>query len=147
MFRRILVAIDGSPHAERALGEAIDLARATGGTLTLMTAVPEPSTWFLGGAYAVPINVEELREPLERHYKEMLEAATKAVPDAIPCETVVAHGQPGSAIVEQLQSKRHDVVVMGSRGRGGVSSLLLGSVSQHVLQASPVPVLVVHAAG
>jgi nucleotide-binding universal stress UspA family protein len=120
-------------------------SKATHGTLSLMTVVPEPSAWMLGGSYAVPINVEELREPLERQYRSMLEAAAEKVPDGISHTTVVAHGAAGPAIVQQLRSGDHDVIVIGSRGRGAVSSIVLGSVSQQVLHESPVPVLVTHA--
>lgn len=145
MFSRILVALDGSAHAERALEEAIDLAEAGHGTLTLMTAVPEPSTWLLGGMYAVPVNLDELRSQIEAEYDSMLKAAAKTVPDGILNTTVLVHGHAGPAIVERLKTGEHDLVIMGSRGRGEVRSLLLGSVSQHVLQGSPVPVLIVHA--
>jgi nucleotide-binding universal stress UspA family protein len=145
MFSRILVALDGSAHAERALDEAIDLAKLGHGTLTLMTAVPEPSSWMLGGVYAVPVNLDELRGQIEAEYDSMLKAAAKTVPDGIPSTTVLVHGHAGPAIVDRLKTGEHDLVVMGSRGRGEIKSLLLGSVSQHVLQASPVPVLAVHA--
>jgi len=142
---RILVAIDGSEHADRALETAIALAEATHGTLTLMTVVPEPSSWILGGSYAVPINIEELREPVERQYRGMLDDAAKQVPEAVPHTTAIAHGNAGREIVERLRAGDHDVVVMGSRGRGAVSSIMLGSVSQQVLQESLVPVLTTRA--
>jgi nucleotide-binding universal stress UspA family protein len=145
MFRRILVAIDGSAHAEHALAEAIDLAGATHGKLTLLAAITEPSTWLLTGSWTMAVNVEELKRQVEREYDEMLRAAAETVPHEISCETVITHGPAGRAIVERLQTGRHDLVAMGSRGRGGVGSLMLGSVSHHVLHASPVPVLVVHA--
>ena len=145
MFGRILVALDGSAHAERALDEAIDLAKLGHGTLTLMTVVPEPSTWILSGGYAAPVNLDELREQIEAEYDSMLKDAAKTVPDVIPVTTILVHGHPGPAIVDRLKTGEHDLIVMGSRGRGEIKSLLLGSVSQHVLQASPVPVLAVHA--
>jgi nucleotide-binding universal stress UspA family protein len=146
MFRRILVALDGSAHADAALKEAIDLAGVTGGSLTLLTVVPEPSTWILSGGYTAPIDLDELRENLEKEYGEMLRAAAETVPDDVSATTVRLRGHVHEAIVELLKKGEHDLVAMGSRGRGAISSLLLGSVSQHVLQASPVPVLVVHGA-
>ena len=59
MFHRLLVAFDGSPHAQRALAEAIDLAQTNNGRLTVMTLAPEPSAWTLGGGFDVPINLSD----------------------------------------------------------------------------------------
>jgi nucleotide-binding universal stress UspA family protein len=146
MFKRILVAIDGSAHARSALVEAIDLARSTNATLTVMTVVPAGNAWALGGGYYVPANLDELDRQTERNYERMLGVAIAAyVPDDMPVTGMVRHGTVGRTIVEQAVAGQHDVIVMGSRGRGDVRSLLLGSVSHHVLHASPVAVLLVHA--
>ena len=69
MFHRLLVAFDGSSHAQRALTEAIDLARANNGTLTVMTVVPERSVWMLAGGYEVPVNLDELNKQVEHAYQ------------------------------------------------------------------------------
>ncbi len=74
----------------------------------------------------------------------MLDAAAETVPGDVAVEKVLARGHAAAQILEQVESGGHDLVMMGSRGLGGVRSLLLGSVSHDVLQASPVPVLVVH---
>jgi nucleotide-binding universal stress UspA family protein len=147
MFKDILVAVDGSAHAERALGEAIDLARLSGAPLSLVTVVPEPSAWAVGGGgFAPAIDYEGLHKELERGYREMLEDARAKVPEEIPCRMLLLEGRPGRAIIDQVRSGGHDLVVMGSRGRGELRAMVLGSVSQEVLHGSPVPVLVVRAA-
>jgi nucleotide-binding universal stress UspA family protein len=75
----------------------------------------------------------------------MLETAAGALPEGVDVKTVLLPGPPARAIVDEVRSSESDLVVMGSRGGGDVSSVLLGSVSHEVLHTSPVPVLIVHA--
>lgn len=145
MFRHILVAIDGSAHAGRALAEAVDLARSNNATLTVMAVVPDTSAWLIGGAGYSGIDFDALARESEREYQQLLDRAVTALPGDVSVTKVIAHGRPAQRILEQLRTGGHDLVVMGSRGRGDVRSLLLGSVSHQVLNASPTPVLIVHA--
>jgi len=146
MFRRLLVAFDGSAHAEAALDEAIDLARATNGRLTLLTAVPDRSgAWAVGGAYWAPVSLEMVADQDERARARMLDAATERLPPDVAVTKLVRHGPPAQAILTEAACGEHDLIVVGSRGCGELRSLLLGSVSHEVLHSSPVPVLVVRA--
>jgi nucleotide-binding universal stress UspA family protein len=143
VFRNILVAVDGSPHADRALTEAIDIARGSRARLTIITAVAEPRT---GMTMALAAGAAAgLGPALMREADRIVRAAADRVPEDISVTTILTEHPIRSAILERVEAGHHDLVVMGSRGRGTVRSAVLGSVSHHVLHHSPVPVLVVHA--
>jgi nucleotide-binding universal stress UspA family protein len=143
MFRNILVAVDGSRHAKQALSEAIDLAEAMHGRLTILTAIPRPPAWTTTPATAaasVPLALE-----LEAESGHTLTEAVDCIPSFVPVTKILTHDAIRPALMQQLQSGNHDLLVMGSRGRGAISSSLLGSVSHYALHRSPIPVLIVHA--
>jgi nucleotide-binding universal stress UspA family protein len=142
MFHSILVAVDGSPDAEQALTEAIDLARSEHAHLTLITSVPQlSSTGFLAAGEQVGKLLEDARAEAET----VLRRARKRVPDDVGVTAVLTEQPVRTALISEIADREHDLVVMGSRGRGAVRSALLGSASHYVLHHSPVPVLIVHA--
>lgn len=143
MFHNLLVSIDGSTHADRALSEAIDLATAGHGRLTLLTAVSRPPYWATSPA-TIPA-IEPLACELARTAKESLAAAVKRVPESIPVTTILSQKPIREALMERLRDGHYDLLVMGSRGRGALTASLLGSVSHYALNHSGVPVLIVHA--
>jgi nucleotide-binding universal stress UspA family protein len=146
MFRRLLVAFDGSAHSQHALDEAIELARANHGSVTVMTVAPEPSRlWAAGLGYGDPLNLDGLGDQVERQYRNMLDHVVSALPADVPVTSILRRGAAAATLLEEIRAGGHDLIVIGSRGRGELRSLLLGSVSHHVMQASPIPVLVVHA--
>ena len=141
MFRSILVAVDGSPHADSALAQAIDLAQSERARLTLMTAVQSipASAWVATGAAA------GLLEDSRADATAILRRGRDQVPEGLPVTTLLTEEPVRMALIDQIKEGDHDLVVMGSRGRGAVRSALLGSVSHYVLHHSPIPVLIVHA--
>ena len=147
VFRDILVAIDGSSHGDHALAEAVDMARRDNARLTILTCVPDPSAWLLsGGGFGGAIDYAALAEESEREYRGLLDKAVSEVPQEVTVSSRLVHGRPGDRILEQMKAGGHDLLVMGSRGRGNVRSLVLGSVSHQVLNAAPAAVLIVHSA-
>ena len=144
MFHNILVCIDGSSHAERALDEAIDMATAGNSRLTILTSIPRPPVWAWNPATASA--VEPLSEELRHEAKSALERAVARVPDSVSVTTILSEKPIREALMERLGSEDHDLLVIGSRGRGAVRSSVLGSVSHYALNHIGVPVLIVHSA-
>ena len=142
MFRSILVAVDGSPAATNALEEAIDIARADGARLTLISVATRPRWPISIGPYATPLWTDS---DLERQAEEVLDRALELVPDGIPVSTFLGRGPVAAAILNRIEAACHDLVVMGSRGLGPAGRLVLGSVSRAVFAQSPLPVLITRA--
>jgi len=137
MFKSILVAWDGSEHAKRALAEAVDLARTQDGRLTLLTVAAPLHVW---PGYVPPISEADLVDAAEQTLAE----GEALVPEGIPVSGRTAAGHPGTELLKRAEAADHDLIVMGSRGRGAVRSAFLGSVSHFVLNHATVPVLIVH---
>lgn len=138
MFRTILAAVDGSTESARAVAEAVDLVRAGGDSLTLISVGAPPMIW--PSAYTITLSDSEL----EQAAQTVVDEAAVAVPEEISVSKLVRIGRPADEIVATAKEQRHDLIVMGARGRGAATSLLLGSVSHAVLGQSPAAVLIVH---
>jgi nucleotide-binding universal stress UspA family protein len=143
MFHNILVAIDGSPDAEQALMQAIDLAECEHARLTLFSAVVAPPAGTYAGVSGEVVAM--LAHDARADSEASMQRAVERVPDRVSVSTVLSEEPVRPTLLRQIKNGRHDLVVMGSRGRGAVRSVLLGSVSHYVLHHSPVPVLIVHA--
>lgn len=142
MFRNILVSVDGSPHAERALAEAIDIATESRARLTLLTAIATPPPW----AYS-PVSagvLQSLCAELARESEDTLRAAVDSVPKSIPVTSILSGKPIRKALMCELATDKHDLLVIGSRGRKAIRASLFGSVSHFALNHSPIPVLVIH---
>jgi nucleotide-binding universal stress UspA family protein len=140
VFRNILVAIDSSPTAQRALDEAIDLAQALNARLTVICVAPEVPAY----AYRAGVDAQKLEKEAESDTEKLLRAAADSVPEDMQVTTVLKHGHAGERIVEQIEGGDHDLVAMGSRGLGRVTSNLIGSTGAYVHFHSRVAMLVIH---
>ncbi|MFL5871052.1 MAG: universal stress protein [Solirubrobacterales bacterium] len=140
VFRNILVAIDGSETAARALDAAAQLAEALNAKLTLIAVSPEVP----GYAYRSAIDVGALEREAEAETDRILRDAVDSLPDDLPVTSVLKHGNSGERIVEQIEAGGHDLLAMGSRGRGRLTSNLFGSVGAYVHFHSRIAMLVIH---
>jgi nucleotide-binding universal stress UspA family protein len=134
-MQMILVATDGSVCGQLAEDEGVKLAVATGARMVFLHAQPEadPSHYEPG---AISEETDESHVLLDR-------ALAKAVAAGVDAETEIVEGNPGREIVDAARLRGADVIVVGSRGLGKLSSMFLGSVSSDVLSKADRPVLVV----
>ena len=143
MFKHILVPVDGSPNAARAVEKAAGLAQAFGSTLTLVTVIDNYPFAGVGGDFAYG-QVEYLAAATENANAALAKAEAIIAGKGLNCikRTVEEH-VIHEGILDTAREVGADLIVMGSHGRHGLEKLLLGSVTTRVLGRSPVPVLVV----
>ena len=136
---RIVVGVDGSSHSEEALRWAIGQARLTGQPVEAVTSwsVPVPYGGMGGAGAVVAFDWEGEATSTLR------DTVAKAVdsPDADRVSQRVVQGHPAQVLVDAAAEAA--LLVVGSRGRGGFTGMLLGSVSQHVIARATCPVVVV----
>lgn len=147
MYKHILVPTDGSELSDKAVKQAIALAKALRAKITLLHAVGQYHGVLADEGYVVP-EVPELRKRFEEaeraQAQKILDAASKTVAESgVECATVIATGDfPYDLIIKQAQQSGCDLIMMASHGRRGLQGLLLGSETVRVLTHSTVPVLV-----
>ena len=141
MFRSILCPVDFSPHSERALGYALDLAALTRARLTVVTVVDG----FLEAASQAAGAGDVLSAQTQQELQSLLDRVTA---DRRPHERMsiaVEVGEPAEKILEQARECASDLIVMGTQGLEGARRFMFGSTTEQVLRESTVPVLAVPA--
>ena len=140
MFRRILVALDGSERAERALPVAARLARFSGGSVTLLRVVASPTE--LVRQSTDPSLQTGLDVDTARAADYLARLATSDVLSGVVTTTEVFKGIPALAIIAAARSSQADMVIICSHGYTGATRWALGSVAEKVAFHAPIPVLV-----
>jgi len=139
-MKTLVIATDGSPEANEAVEFGLDLAADQEAEAVFVHVVPAvdllPSAGF-GVAAA------QEHEPSDEDRRSLEEARALAAEHGVEAKTVLLLGDPVDEIVAYADSIDADLIVIGSRGHGGLKSALLGSVSRGVLHESKRPVLVV----
>lgn len=147
MFKHILMPTDGSEHSERAIKRGIELAKLCGAKVTGIHVMPD-YRMMMAEESMLPTGLDEsmdakAREQANRFLTVVQEAASAA---GVPCETLVAKGlHPYDAIVDVANERGCDLIVMTSRYRKGLVSLVMGSEATRVLHRASIPVLMFRA--
>jgi|GEM_PF-63966 len=136
MYRVILVPLDGSPLAERALPQALVLAHLSEARIVLLQVIPPTDD-------GVTSEAEE--EGFIRAGEAYLRELAKREAGGLEVETAIRGGEPAMAILEEVKRRDVDLVVMSTHGRSGPGRWIYGSVADAVMRHSPVPVILVPA--
>ena len=143
MFKHILVPTDGSKLSEKALKQAVQLAKDSNAKVTALHVIPKFHT-FTYQAEMLEVTAKEYETSSTERAKQYLRFAERAATSAgVACDSAHAfNDQPYQEIIKTAQKKKCDLILMASHGRRGIEGFLLGSETQKVLAHSKVPVLV-----
>jgi len=137
MFERILVPTDGSRTAETAMAQALDLAAAHGSAIHVLHVVD---------AWRYDTSIESAVDPLRAEGERFVDRLARTAGDGeTEVTTAVEVGRPAQGILAYADEHGIDLVVIGTRGKGGLPRRLLGSVTDYVVTHAEIPVHVVPA--
>ncbi len=139
MFENILLAVDGSEHAMNAAQVASSLANAMNSQTLRIVVAYDTIPVHIGDPYmqnALNARVSETEEILQQAVQVVWAVSAQIYTEMI-------EGNPAETIIKVARSRNTDLIIMGARGLGKLSGLLLGSTSQKVLSLAPCPVLIV----
>lgn len=147
MYNNILIATDGSDFAQAAISQGIELARAMKSDVTVVTVTELWSALDMAqkvrGGETNPIDSYEKHE--DNIASKVLSEAEEIIKNhGLKCELIhIRDKHPADGIIDTMEEKGCDLIVMASHGRRGIKKVLLGSIASEVLTNSNVPVLIV----
>jgi nucleotide-binding universal stress UspA family protein len=141
---KILIAVDDSPHSERAV-EFVTRMRWPAGSRVIVASAAVPPIAVTNGPFEAGVAVPaEVLQEAQKHAKTTVDWISGELQSAgFSTETRVLVGDPREALMRLAEEEHADLIVVGSHGRTGLSKLLLGSVSSHVVTHAQCSVLVV----
>ncbi|MDQ0350200.1 nucleotide-binding universal stress UspA family protein [Alkalibacillus filiformis] len=137
MYKRILLATDGSDHSLRSTEHAIHLAKCSEGTIDVVFVIDGDTSKKDVLRHANKIEIEKRRREKIQPVEERLEQSD------VPHEVHMLHGEPGPSIVKFANEGEYDCTIIGSRGLNQLQTLVLGSVSHKVAKRVESPVMIV----
>ena len=152
MYERILVPLDGSDPSRHALEHAVNIAQKFKAKLILLAVVPRvmvpvfPDEGFGAAPVTAAKDMARYQERMKEIFENVLKEAEEKLKVEHPrlkVETVLREGRPSATIVDLAENDGVDLIVMGSRGIGGITGWLLGSTSRHVVDSCTKPILIV----
>jgi nucleotide-binding universal stress UspA family protein len=140
LFKKILIPTDGSEYTKAAIGKGLELAKLMGAEITALYVVDQTS--FIN--FPMDSTIVSVYSLLEKEGKDAVDyVKNEGEKIGVKVDAVVEEGSPVRKIIDA--SRLHDLIVMGTLGRTGMSKILLGSVAERVVRYAHCPVLVVRA--
>jgi nucleotide-binding universal stress UspA family protein len=144
MFQSIVVGTDGSETAGEAVREAIELAKAVGGSIELVSAFePVPNQRLREESRQAPDDLQWMVNPREDVEATLREAAERVNDAGVTVTTYAREGDPADAILDVAEERGADLIVVGNKGMTGAKRFLLGSVPNKVSHHAPCSVLII----
>jgi nucleotide-binding universal stress UspA family protein len=144
MFKSIVVGTDGSETAGQAVRQAVELAKAHGAKVELVSAYePVSGTRLREESTQVPDDMQWMVNPREDVDATLEEAAEVAKEDGVPVKIHARQGDPADAILDVAEETKADLIVVGNKGMTGARRFLLGSVPNKVSHHAPCSVLII----
>jgi nucleotide-binding universal stress UspA family protein len=142
VFRKIMVATDGSELVKRAVDSAIEIAKLSEAKLYAVHVIE------LGGDLLIPSREEEWKRTIEEQLSIEGKKATDYVENIaraanVEVESIILEGKPVNEILDFAEKNDVDLIVMGTHGKTGIQIFFVGSVSENVVRHSKIPVIVV----
>ena len=149
MYKRLLATVDGSDHSYKVLDHAVAIAEKFDSDLVLLTVIPTMKAQFFSDDSFGPTAYTkdfEYQERMNELYNNTLKEADEIVRTKHPnlnIRTILREGRPSATIVDVAEKEGCDMIVMGSRGVGGITGWVLGSTSHRVVAFCKRPVMII----
>lgn len=145
-YHHILVPIDGSDYAKQALQHAIDIAKLTGASITLLNVanMADIINQFSQMENTSELTIDELSATAQANSTGLLKEFASLVPTSIPVQSLFELSAPEVSILQEQKALPADLICMGRGSKQPLKNFLLGSVSTYVITHAPCPVLLAH---
>jgi len=142
MFKKILCPVDFSDTSMNAANNAINFSMEIKAEITFIHAIDIQALQNIGDLSGGGIN--DMNLLIEEEKPVLKKLKDECDKKGIKVKTILTHGEPVSVILETIKEDGHDLIIMGTHGKTGLTRLVMGSIAENVLRKSDIPVLLYH---